>query len=159
MSQKSLPYREGDWFAVPLQDGRYAAGLVARSASYGKVVFGYFFRLNTIGLPSLQDLQRLTAQDSSFRALFGDLELYKGGWPLIGHADPWDRAAWPMTPFVRLDDGAPDRAYKRFYSEDEPARMIREVNCSSDEAKSFPRDGVWGSGAIERHLTRMFSGS
>ena len=35
-------YREGDWFAVPLRDGGYAAGLIARANPKG-VLLGYFF--------------------------------------------------------------------------------------------------------------------
>ena len=34
--------REGQWFAVPLDDGRFGTGLVARDSKTG-VLLGYFF--------------------------------------------------------------------------------------------------------------------
>ena len=36
-----LPYSEGSVFLVPLTDGGYARGVVARSGPKGKVLFGY----------------------------------------------------------------------------------------------------------------------
>ncbi len=61
---KKLPYREGDWFAVPLQDGDYAVGLVARCPRGGKVFLGYFFGPRRKRMPNLKDLQGLTAEDA-----------------------------------------------------------------------------------------------
>src|SRR5213592_3499242 len=42
MAPRKLPYREGDVFAVPLQDGAYGIGVVARMDREGAVL-GYFF--------------------------------------------------------------------------------------------------------------------
>ena len=38
-----LPYSEGSVFLVPLRNGGYARGVVARATGEGKGLFGYFF--------------------------------------------------------------------------------------------------------------------
>jgi len=69
---KRLSYREGTWFAVPLKDGGYAAGVVARVGRRG-VLFGYFFGPRRPAAPSLSDLEGLTPNNAVL-AIVGDID-------------------------------------------------------------------------------------
>jgi hypothetical protein len=59
MGSQKINYREGDWFAVPLRDGGYAVGLVARMDNRGGVL-GYFFGPRRDDVPSPSDVEAST---------------------------------------------------------------------------------------------------
>lgn len=151
-----LPYAEGDWFAVPLRNGGYAVGLIARSGPSGKVLFGYFFGPKRDKLPTIDEVHGLTATHAILIGQFGDLGLLKGRWPILGGASRWEREAWPMPSLARIDvvSGA---ARKVTYSEDDPNRPIRETTCDPEEARQLPRDSLMGAGAVEIRLTNLLS--
>jgi hypothetical protein len=74
MARNKINYREGDWFAVPLRDGDYAVGVVARVDGSGGVL-GYFFGPRRAEVPSLLEVENLDP-DQALRVLrFGDLGL------------------------------------------------------------------------------------
>jgi hypothetical protein len=68
------PYREGDWFAVPLGDGRFASGVVTRGTH--KAIEGAFFS------PAAEPL---------WRGRFSDKALVQLRWPLLGRRSPGAR--------------------------------------------------------------------
>lgn len=156
MGKKKLPYQEGDWFAVPLREEGYAVGLVARSSPGGKVLFGYFFGPRRQKLPSIKNISGLTPEAAILIAQFGDLGLYNGEWPIIGHSEPWSRSAWPMPKFIRID-AISEKALLIEYSEDDPNHEISVTPCDPNKVRMLPKDGLWGYGAIEIRLTKMLS--
>lgn len=154
MGKRKLPYKEGDWFAVPLREGAYALGLIARSSSKGKVLFGYFFGPMRRTLPCIADTKSLTPADAVLIGMFGDLDLFSGRWPLLGSAVPWNRSAWPMPFFVRTDSVS-GKCKLIEYSEDDPNHEIRAVFCDPSDAQKFPPDRLMGSGAVVIHLEEL----
>ena len=97
-----LPYSEGSTFFIPLRNGGYARGVVARASPDGKGVMGYFFgpRLSSTGRVAWDDLDPANA---ILRIRFGDLGLINGEWPICGEIPNWNRSEWPMPDFVRRD--------------------------------------------------------
>lgn len=156
MGRKKLPYKEGDWIAIPLKNSGYAIGLIARPQRKGRILLGYFFGPKHEQIPNLEELQDLKPEDASLIAIFGDLGLYTGQWPVIGQIPPWNRSKWPMPPFIRTDciSGKTSRIE---YSEDDLTCEIRATPCGSEEAKRYPQDGLWGSGAVEIRLTKLLT--
>lgn len=71
MRKKKLPYAEGDWFGVPLKNGGYAVGIIARSRRSGKALFSYFFGPRHWELPSMNDIRGLTPADAILIGKFG----------------------------------------------------------------------------------------
>ena len=67
------PYSEGDVFAVPLTQGGYALGVVARAPKKGPVLLGYFFRDLFSTLPNESRAKNLRAIDAIKIKKFGDL--------------------------------------------------------------------------------------
>lgn len=144
--------REGDWFAVPADDGTWIVGLVARRT--GHVVLGYFFAPPRAEVPSLDDVRNLTAADSYTQLLFSDLEICNGKWPLIGHDDGFTRGAWPMVEFERvLEDGrGMPRVFAILYDEDDLNVEVSATEIDLAERDRRPRDVLSGAGAARVHL-------
>lgn len=150
-------YREGDWFAVPLRKGGFAAGIVARSMpDDGGVTLGYFFGPGWADVPPLPELLTLKPSDAILVRRFGDLGLIEGSWPLIGGMAEWDRSMWPIPHFGRFES-LTDRAFEVIYDDDDPSLVIRETLTEKDELFSLPVDRLSGSGAIEIVLTRRLA--
>jgi len=148
-------YREGDWFAVPLRGGGFAAVIVARAMPrMESVLLGYFFGPRRGGVPTLDELSALSASDAVLVERFGDLGILDGTWPLVGHADTWDRGAWPTPAFGRLEE-LTGRAFKVIYDDGDPNRLLREERIDLSELASMPKDGLSGAGAVERILARL----
>lgn len=147
-----LPYSEGSAFLVPLKNGGYARGVVARSAPKGRILLGYFFgprlELNTAG--ALTDLDPSKA---ILRIRFGDLGLINKEWPVIGSVPNWNRSEWPMPDFVRRDPLGKMKARLVRYSDDDPS--CRKVECPIEDDSGLATDSLSGYGAVEVRLTKL----
>jgi len=149
--KRRLPYPEGTWFAVPLRREGFAVGLLTRVAGDGPV-FGYFFGPRRTQVPDIHETETLAPQDAIFVALFGDLGLLNGEWPVIGQHRKWDRDEWPLPALVRVDEMA-NKAWQVAYSDQ--LQVVSEEPLDPSLAKESPRDGLWGYGAVEKRLTRL----
>ena len=159
--QKTKPlYQEGDWFAIPIEDGEYAVGLIARmkNGRGTKSIFGYFFGPRRNKIPKLDELTELLPEHNIDMCRFGDLGLHEGSWPVIGRFNDWDRSKWPMPPFLRtqLVSGI---TFKVTYDDTDPGSRISETECDPKEASKYPKDGLSGSGAVEKYLALKLKNS
>jgi hypothetical protein len=147
----NLPYSEGSVFLVPLRNGGYARGVVARAGRGGKILFGYFFgpRVESTDTVVLEDL---APRKTVLKVRFGDLGLIKGKWPIRGRVPNWDRAEWPMPDFVRREPIS-NRVWLVRYSDADPARVIAEERA--DPARPLATDSLSGSGSVEVKLTKL----
>jgi hypothetical protein len=148
-------YSEGDWFAVPLHDGGFAVGVIARSMPDKRgVLLGYFFGPRRDTAPKLEEVSELCAADAVLVERFGHLGLTQGAWPLLGRTNGWDRSSWPTPTFGRFEE-LTGRAFKVIYNDDNPGQLIREEQIDPCELGNLPRDGLAGAGAVERILARL----
>jgi hypothetical protein len=150
---KRLPYEDGDCFAVPLRNGGYGVGLVARHDGRGGVV-GYLFGPRTDEIPTLDDVAGLRARDAVRVVRFGDLGLVRGKWPILGRLDGWLAEDWPLPDFGRR---GLDGTFRVIYSTDHLAGPALEERISDHECNRLPRDALSGAGAVERVLTSLLS--
>jgi hypothetical protein len=97
-----LPDSEGSVFLVPLRNGGYARGVVARASSAGKVLLGYFFGPRLLS-PNPVEVEDLDPTHAVLKVRSGDLGLMNGAWPIIGKIPHWDRTRWLVPLFVRKD--------------------------------------------------------
>ncbi len=148
-------YTEGDWFAVPLREGGYALGVIAR-ASRGGALLGYFFGPRRAEPPRLEDVAGLTPQAAVLVAMFGHLGLRGGSWPLLGRDPGWNRASWPMPVFVRYEE-LTGRSLHVFYDDADPSRLLGERQVSPGPAEQGPQDAMLGAGAVELRLTALLT--
>jgi hypothetical protein len=150
-----IRYAEGDWFAVPLRDGGFAVGVVARANKNG-VLLGYFFGPRQRDVPSLDDVEELVAKDAVLIKKFGDLGLKSGKWPLLGSAPSWNRDEWPMPTFGRFEE-LTGLAFAVEYSSDDPNSHPRETPILQEDLVRYPKDGLGGAGFIEITLTELLT--
>ena len=153
MIRKKRNYNEGDWFAVPLRNGGYAVGLIARMDGEGGIL-GYFFGPKHSNLPSAQETYSLSTKDAVLVRRFGDPGILRGEWPIIWHSNSWNREEWPQPAFGRI---TMDQTKATFieYNKDNISKAIREVPISVEDARKLPDDGMSSNGAIEIRLTKL----
>ena len=153
------PPREGDCFCIPVPDGARAVGVIARlqRPSNPRSILAYFFGPygdHDVAPSKVEMPTNLSAADAILVRRVGYSSLRDGFWPVIGRLEPWSREAWPMPQFVRTDPET-GRTYKVTYADDDPGKRIRTTPCDSTEAKSYPRDGLfgWDSVAVDLMYT------
>jgi hypothetical protein len=151
-------YREGDWFTVPLQDGRFAIGLIARTTKKSpSILFGYFFGPARDAAPELADTADLQPGSAVWVHMFGDVGLHAGTWHVLGQAPDWQRDGWPMPGFVHKDSLVPGRYTRRDYPEGDPGADPVESRVGEDEIAGLAEDGLAGSRFVEQRLTKLLT--
>lgn len=144
-------YEEGDWFAVPLRNGGFALGVVARTNPDG-VLLGYFFGSKYAKVPDLGEVKQFRSSDAVMVRRFGHLGLKQGKWPILGRLTDWNRREWSMPGFVRYEE-LTGRSYRVFYDDNDPNKLVREEQVQPDEPEQGAKDGLLGAGAVEKVLT------
>lgn len=152
--KENLLYVEGTWFAIPLRQGGYAVGRVARHSGNG-CILAYFFGPKRKTIPTLEELENLTP-DTAIKVLrIGDMAIIEGSWPIIGESSKWERERWPMPTFIRMDDIG-KVAWRVVYADDNPLLVISEERIPY-ESKGYERNSLSGAGAAEVHISRLLS--
>jgi len=151
-----LPYREGDWFAVPLPSGGFALGLVARATRRGKILLGYFFGPRSGSIPDPKVIESLKPSAAVLVARFGDLGLIEGEWPILGMQVAWTRAEWPVPSFVNYDSLS-GRFWRTEYADDDPNRLVSRTPIAEEEAQEFQRDIVSGYVSVATKLDELLA--
>ena len=151
---KTVPYKEGTWFAVPLEKGGYAVGVVARCAPKGPIVLAYLFGPKRDHVPLLGDLVPLKADEALAVWRVGDLGLINGAWPIIGESPTWNRTKWPTPEFTRIDELTKSVAWRVHYADDDPSVAVSKERIPYD--RCLPDIVVLhGAQAAEIALSRM----
>lgn len=146
----------GEWLAVPLRDGKWAPGLVARVGRRG-VLFGYFFGPATREIPSLRETTDLRPDGAALVGMFGDLGIREGTWAILGRSESWDPANWPFPQFVRTDSLSGQVTLIK-YSESDLVTSIRENRVDKAGSVGKPQDGLMGEGYVRERLARLLEG-
>jgi hypothetical protein len=152
---KKINYSEGDCFSIPLREGGFARGVVARMNEEG-IVFGYFFG------PKIEEFTGLYVDDlrpeqAILSGQFGDLGLLNEEWKVIGKVPDWSRGRWAMPSFLRFNEGV-STGFLSTYDEDS-LKCINEkkIKLSEINVRDFPKDSVMGYGFVEIKLTKLLS--
>jgi hypothetical protein len=153
MARRKRPYKEGDWFSVPLENGGYGLGIVARANGAG-CILGYFFGPRRGEVSSEEDTLDLTCCEAVLVAVVGDLGILEGKWPIVCGPCNWDRERWPVPAFGKVDE-AEGKAWRIEYSD--ALQPVRSTRVSLEEACRLPADGVDGYVALEVRLTMALS--
>jgi len=152
---RKRPYKEGDWFAVPLKSG-YVLGRIARVGRRGGILLGYFFEPLCASPPAVQDTVGLTARGAFHIEMFGDGGLQDGEWPIIHSAEEWRREDWPMPEFGRINAFVSGLGHAVRYDDNDPCTELSERRIPAEHALHMPPDGLAGHIALQRGLERYF---
>jgi len=140
-------YGEGGWFAVPLpKGGGFVPGLIARTEPRPDgLLLCYFFAPTGTAELTLGQLRELTAADAR---LVQRLDGLAPKWPLLGRAEAWDRSAWPVPAFGRLDKKT-GQSVRDIYDDD--LRFVSEEIADWEELDGLPPTELLSPyGAAER---------
>lgn len=157
MKTKLIKYSEGQWFAVPLKTNGYGLGIIVRGEYKTKGGLGYFFGPKYLTIPIGVDTFSKNKDNAIFICKFGDLGIIKGDWPLIMDGKPFRRDEWPVPKFHRVPPLPPGKAIIVEYPQDssDMYRALHETTVPiTSEILSLPKDGLFGSGAVEIVLTQ-----
>ena len=61
---------------------------------------------------------------------------------------------WKMPPFIRVQL-VTESTYKVIYDDDDPGNVLSETKCDFSESSIYPKDGLYGKGAVETVLTEI----
>ena len=117
-----LPFHEGDWVAIPLPKGGYAAALIARvrpKRRYSRFL-AYCFTPRYPTPPTLSALLTLRPHDAFYIQI---VELKRpedqdalNQFQVLGRCPRWNPKEWPIPPFLDLIGSEP-HPYLKYYSE------------------------------------------
>ncbi|PJI44939.1 MAG: hypothetical protein CTR54_02920 [Rhizobium sp.] len=145
-------YTDGSVFLVPLRNGGFARGVVARTAPDGRLLFGYFFGPR-LASQSEADLSDLAPNNAILSLRFGDLGLFKGLWPIVGKLPSWDPVRWPMLNAVRRDPLGKTKPILVRYDANDPSKILSEEVLERDI--DLPPQGLAGHGFVEARLSKL----
>jgi hypothetical protein len=146
---RKLPYREGDWFTIPLDSGGFAIGLIARMNGKGRLL-GYFFGPRRQEPPVPDDVTHLRPTDAMSVELCGDPGILTGNWKIFFHDNNWTRVDWPLPSFG-FEDRLINAIYQRLYAED-TLKYIRQERVPRSVYLSLPSDGIGSARSVEIFL-------
>jgi hypothetical protein len=149
-------YSEGDCFSIPLREGGYARGVVARMDGEG-IVFGYFFGPKIEHIADVFISDDLSPEQSVLSGQFGDLGLLNMEWQVIGSVSSWSRDEWVMPRFLRADPGDLTGILSTYDENSLKFKSEMEIDLSQVDVKNTPKDMVMGYGSVEIKLTRILS--
>lgn len=150
----SAAVREGDWYAVPLDDGGFARCLVARTSAKEELFLGYVFGPRTEDMAALDGVRELQPQDALLVILVDDFG--ERPWPLLGRSPGWDRLQWPIPAFGRYEEWEPALRDLRFdYVDDDLDSEPIRTWVPAEEVRRLPREGRMSTRGVEIQLNRL----
>ena len=160
LHKEKLPFKEGTWFAIPLRQGGYAVGRVARHTPKGEIILAYFFGPKRERVPTLDEIDQLEPHEAVKVIRTSELGLMDGSWPIIGNSPRWERERWSIPAFIRreplLDIPGetlpPPRAWRVIYSDEN--KVVSEHRIPYETTGLEP-DGFSGHKAAEIHLSQI----
>jgi len=152
-SANTPDYSEGDFFAVPLKSGGYGIG-IAVCVGPQRTVVGRFFESVYDELPTADELNHLTEDDSVHIEHFRDDGFQDGSWKIIGQHPSWDAYEWPIPRFGVFQPNANDSQGQAFEIElDEDLRSARQKKVSVEHFRTLPYEILVPAKAAEITLT------
>ncbi|MGB7815668.1 MAG: immunity 26/phosphotriesterase HocA family protein [Methylotenera sp.] len=150
---KKIKYQEGDVIAVPLQNGGYASGLVARTDKEGRA-FGYFFGPRMDEVSEITHTQKLHPEEAILVCKFGDNSVHGKPWPIVGNLPNYSPDVWKLPFFYRQAMGD---NYYTVSEYDDQLDCIRERQVALDDPniKDMVIDELYGSVVLQIKLTRL----
>lgn len=146
--RRKLPYGEGDVVVVPLRDGGFACGVIARTGRSG-ITLGYFFGPRLDRVPEAINENEFEPDAALKVCRFGDLQLIQGTWVVLGRLSNWSRPKWLLPQFCRNGE------IRVTYDEE----TLQEIRAEYDPQRcaSLPQDGLEGAGYVEIVLTKLLA--
>lgn len=150
--RKKIKINEGDMFAVPLRQGGYGIGLLARQNK--GIALGYFFNKVFTSIPEDLDTAGINHWKIILIGEFGLLGVNKGEWSLLKTNLKFKREEWPI-PVLKMQDPITEQFFSVLY--DDTLLNEQRYKISKQEADELFAYGLYGYGALEKKLSTVLS--
>ena len=150
---RKIKYKESDILLLPLENGGFARGVIARMDGRG-IVFGYFFG-PTIHNPDQFPMELDLVPDKAILVCqFGDYGLVNEVWKVVGHINEWSREVWVLPKFIRWNRIDPIGFITEY---DDCLNEVGEtmIRDKSEAPNGLPKDTLMGSEVVEHRLTLL----
>jgi hypothetical protein len=151
---KKIKVKEGDVFAVPLRQGGYTIGLIARRHKTSSL--GYFFDRIYLSPPEELNVADINKWKVALIGQFSALGIEEGEWPLLKKNFDFIRKEWPI-PVLKMQDPLSEKYFAVIYDDtlfNEERHLI-----TKEEADKLFGHGVYGYGALEKKLSSILADS
>lgn len=149
---KKINYNLGTIFSLPLKDGGFGVGIVAKVSKNKKgIILSYFSNKRFDNIPTLKEVQDLT--DFPYAWRIGDLSLINEDWNIVGQKDNFKSEDWPMPLFIRKDPFS-NKAWEVKYKEDD-VQSVQSETLTESNRKDIEIDSLKGAGAVEVKLSNL----
>ncbi|MDF1743639.1 MAG: Imm26 family immunity protein [Gimesia sp.] len=152
MAKNNINYDVGTIFCIPLKNGKFARGIVARHDGGGQV-FGYFFGPSLDGIPNSIDKDELHIEEAIFSGIFSGMGLSNDEWKQLGRITSFRLDDWPLPLFINTEKDC-DRVELIEYDEDTLEEKIVSISTRGEvDINAYPEDGLMGYEYVENVLT------
>ena len=152
MRKRKINCKEGDVFVVPLKQGGYGIGLVARE--HKTITLGYFFKKKYSSVPEEVDVAGINKWEIALIGKFSTMGIENGEWPLLKTAFIFNREQWPI-PVLKMQHPITEKYFAVIYDDtliNEERHLITEA-----EAEKLFSHGLYGYGALEKKLSSILA--
>ncbi len=152
MRKKKIKVIEGDIFAVPLVQGGYGIGLMARR--YKTSSLGYFFDKIYPSPPEELNIADINSWKVALIGQFSAIGIEEGEWPLLKTSFHFIREEWPI-PVLKMQDPLSEKYFAVIYDDtlfNEERHLI-----TKEEADKLFGHGVYGYVALEKKLSSILA--
>lgn len=145
---KKIKLKEGDIFLLPLTDGGFSIGLLARVIPWGAL--GYFFKIKYSEAPQHIDLSLLNKDNVLYIGKFGTRNLYEGKWKLIDKLPNWDRDYWNIPKF-----GCNANPVYYLITLNDKLEEIERIPCTKEAIEGLLEAGTYGYEAMSIKMSKL----
>ena len=151
---KKINYKEGDIFTLPLRNGGFGVGLIARTSPHNNgVLLGYFSDKKFENKPTIEEANSLAIFPYIWR--FGDLSLIDNTWINLGSYKHFENNKFTPPLFIRRDPLS-KKAWEVRYSNQDITKIESEIPTDFNR-HDLETDGLSGSGAVEIMLGKLLN--
>lgn len=159
--------RPGTWIGIPLPNGGFALGLIARRAESRKrsrKIFVYLFGPRSNDLSDLKSYLNRAASECLRFGFTWDQEVLTGRWPVIGKVEDFRPDDWPIPLLKRGPfGGGPDykRRFTLYKMEDDLSaeRLHGPQEQLIDDPGQYGDPGTHGYISFEQFAERIVEGN
>jgi Immunity protein 26 len=153
------PLNEGNLFLVPLGNGSYSLGLIARLKEETGSVLGFFFNAVHNPVTSVDHLLQQKPQDAIAVMKFGYGALRDNVWKVIGPLSSWKREDWEVTTFSYSNDILKKFEKREYDSNDPFHKVVNIIKVKPEELKGIPKDSTFSPVAVVNELNSVLRNS
>lgn len=152
MKKKKLKVKEGDVFAVPLLQGGFAIGLIARNHKTSNL--GYFFAKIFTSVPNESDTAGISRWPVALIGQFSAIGIQEGEWPLLKTNFQFNREDWPI-PVLKMQEPISEQYFAVIY--DDTLFNEERHRITKEEADRLFGHGVYGYVALQKKLSSILA--